>query len=202
VGYDVHKAVGAASLVFNLPIAVTGALLGLAALATPTADASARRPMPGDAAARTTPVPPGRIALTVDAIVARADAVLPGRLVSVTLPGDAAHPGGPGPAGERAAVVRKALPGDLDRRGTGVVVVDPRTGEVLAVRGGRETPLPSRLWGMVAPLHHGDFGGTATKLLYAAGGLTAPVLVLTGYAVRIGRRRPPAGRLRPLADRG
>ncbi len=217
VGYDVHKAVGAASLAFNLPIALTGALLGLSALAPASgwpsqagdlAPASGWTPGPGaagaGAAAAQVSRRPGhsRASLPVDVIAARGLVALPGRLVSVTLPADVSDEAGDRGPGNGVAIVRMALPGDLDRRGTGLVLIERATGEALAVHGGRRAPVSTRLWDVVAPLHHGDFGGTPAKLLYAAGGLTAPVLVLTGYAVRLGRGRTTTGRLRSFTDRG
>ena len=65
VGYDLHKVVGIVSLAFNVPVALTGALLALSAGAEP---ARSSAPRPAD----------GRRALTLDEIARRVEAILPG----------------------------------------------------------------------------------------------------------------------------
>ena len=69
VGYDLHKVAGIASLAFNVPVAFTGALLALSAGAEP---AWSGAPWPAEA----------RSALTLDEIVRRAEAILPGSPVA------------------------------------------------------------------------------------------------------------------------
>ncbi len=69
VGYDLHKVVGIASLVFNVPVAFTGALLALAPGAEP-------------ARSGTPPRDDGRRALTLDEMAQRAEAILSGSPVA------------------------------------------------------------------------------------------------------------------------
>jgi uncharacterized iron-regulated membrane protein len=170
--YDLHKTVGVASLAFNLPVALTGALLAVTALG-PSPPAGAKPPA--------APAPESPLAL--DALALSADAALPGgRIVSLRLARDGGR-----------AVVRKRLPGELDPRGASLVVVDRRSGAVLETRDARNGALPARLWGLVGPLHYGDFAGLASKALYFAGGLAAPVLVVSGLLIWLTR---PQGRAR------
>lgn len=179
VGYDLHRAVGVLSLLFNVPVALTGVLLGLAALAPP---APGLVPPPLASGAR-----PGLVPLPLDAVARRADTVLPGgRLVSLRLSGD----------GEGVALVRKRMPGDLDPRGSSLVLVDPYGGRILGVSDARQARWARYLWPLVTRLHFGDFGGIVSKALYAVGGLTYSVLVVTGYVVWLSRPRARVGTAR------
>src|SRR5262245_59451825 len=119
VMYDVHKAVGACSLAFNLPVALTGTLLALAALAPSRAVAE---PALLAAAASATLAP------SLDVIAHAADQALPGGAITAirlaTTPG-------------AAVIVQKRLYGELDPRGASVILVDPiRHGD----RGPRRAP--------------------------------------------------------------
>jgi uncharacterized iron-regulated membrane protein len=171
VSFDLHKVLGIASSAFNLPIALTGAALGFAALAPPSSVA-------GGPEARATADPP----LPLDALVRRAEAALPGgSTVSVHL-------------GAGAVIVRRRLPGDLDARGASLVALEASTGRVLEVRDARREGPGWRLWALAAPLHYGDFAGRASKLLYAAGGLASAALVITGFGIWLTRPRRAAAR--------
>lgn len=166
VGYDLHKTVGIASLAFNLPIALSGALLGFSA-------AASLLPGPADGP----PLGGGR-PLALDDIALSAEAALPGgRIVSLHL----------GAREHGTVVVRKRLPGDPDPRGGSAVRLDAHTGAALAVTDAHRGPLGHRLWALVAPLHFGSFGGAGSRLLYAVGGLTSSVLVLTGLVIWLTR---------------
>jgi uncharacterized iron-regulated membrane protein len=175
VTYDLHKTLGAASLAFNIPIALTGALLGFAALAGPAAW-GVRTPPASTA-------PPGLGPLSLDTIARQADRALPaGRLVSVDL--RRAHEG--------VVAVRKRLPGDLDPRGGSAVWIDRSGGQVLGVHDVRRARVGERLWSLVTTVHYGDFAGMPSKALYLAGGLASAALVLTGYATWLTRPRSRA----------
>jgi uncharacterized iron-regulated membrane protein len=167
VSHDLHRAMGALSLAFNVPVALTGLALALAA--------------PGwsrDAAADSRPGPvPDRAHVSVDAVARAADRALPGgRLTSIRF--------GPG-----RIEVRMRMPGDLDPRGTGSAVVDARTGVVLHASDGGG--IGARLWGHVATLHSGDFGGMASKVMWAAGALVSAVVVFTGFSSWLARPSMP-----------
>jgi uncharacterized iron-regulated membrane protein len=69
LGYDLHKVVGIVSLAFNVPVALTGALLALSAAAEPARPSA---PPPAD----------GRRALTLDEIARRTEAIFPGGRVA------------------------------------------------------------------------------------------------------------------------
>ncbi len=171
VSYDVHKAVGALSLAFNVPIALTGLLLALALGAAQDDQRGS-----GAAGPRSSSSP-----LPLDDIARAADAALPGgRITSLRFMLRA----------EGAIEVRKRMPGDIDPRGGSAALVDSRSGALIAVHDARRSPPAARLWSLVAPLHFGDFGGIASKLVYAAGALASPVLVVTGLLIWFGRPSP------------
>ena len=69
--------------------------------------------------------------------------------------------------------------------------MDPSTGRVLAVENGATAPRGARLYSILYPLHIGVLGGTATRLLAVAVGLSLPLLAITGVLVwrQRGRRR-------------
>ena len=168
VGYDLHKALGAASLAFHLPIAATGALLGLAPLVLgmihdePTLSrAPARSPLPLDALAR------------------EAERALPGgRIMAFRFA-----------SGGAVVVVTMRMPGELDARGASVVILEASEGRVLSVRDARQAPWASRLWTAARAVHVGEFGGTPTRALYALGGLASVGLALSGYVLALARPR-------------
>jgi uncharacterized iron-regulated membrane protein len=166
VGYDLHKALGAASLAFHLPIAATGALLGLAALVP---EAAHEEP----ALTRM----PARPSLPLDALAREAERALPGgRLTAFRLVGD-------------SVVVTMRMPGELDVRGASVVVLGASDGRVVSVIDGRQAPWATRVWTVAKAVHVGDFGGTPVRALYVLGGLASVGLALSGYVLALARAR-------------
>ena len=166
VGYDLHKALGAASLAFHLPIAATGALLGLAALVP---EAVHEEP----ALARM----PARPPLPLDALAREAERALPGgRLSAFRFAGD-------------SVVVTMRMPGELDVRGASVVVLGASDGRVVSVIDGRQAPWATRVWTVAKAVHIGDFGGTPVRALYVLGGLASVGLSLSGYVLALARAR-------------
>jgi uncharacterized iron-regulated membrane protein len=49
--------------------------------------------------------------------------------------------------------------------------------------------------GVLRRLHHGDFAGWTSRIVYAAAGVTMPLLAITGYVIAARRQ----GRARSLA---
>ncbi len=123
-GRDLHKALGAASLVFHLPIAATGALLGIVALPWGTLDAG-RGPSPAAAAAPLLPA-----ARSLERLAREAERAMPGATITAFrfLPDD-------------LVAVTMRVPGELDPRGASFVLLQAAGGSVVSVRSGaRSTP--------------------------------------------------------------
>jgi uncharacterized iron-regulated membrane protein len=167
-GYDLHKALGAASLLFHLPIAATGALLGLAALAPGMA-------LDAPAWSRS----PARTPLPLDALGREAERALPGGRIA------AFHFSS---AGSTVAVTMR-MPGELDPRGASLVVLAAALGQALSVHDARQAPWTARFRGAVRAVHVGDVGGAAARAMYVLGGLASAGLALSGYVLALARRR-------------
>jgi uncharacterized iron-regulated membrane protein len=83
---------------------------------------------------------------------------------------------------ERKFEVRGYTKGQLKIWGSGNAVrVDQQTGEIVKINRLSEKPLSERIEATFFPLHVGNFGGVAVKLLYAVIGLTPGLLAITGF---------------------
>ncbi len=165
VSYDLHKALGVCSLAFNVAIASTGVLLALSSLASGGAEEN-RLPFTAT------------VAPTLDAIARASEEALPGgTLMAIQLPRA---------PGDTVTVVKR-MPGEVDPRGRSAVELDPGSGTVLAVRDARRATVLEWIWNAVAPVHHGTFLGTISKLVYVAAALRSAVLVVTGVGVWLAR---------------
>lgn len=175
---ELHKWVGLWALLFNLMIAVTGAVLGLESLTARIerewlGQPPAENPPPR-ATAVGTPLAPATL-------VARAQAAFPDlRVTSITLP---RRPGEP-------AVVRGDA-GVLIARQQNHVALDPVSGATLAVADRRQATGWARAYLAFDPLHFGYFGGYTVKAFWLLLGLTPGLLSITGFWLWW-RRRPPA----------
>lgn len=106
---------------------------------------------------------------TVDDMVARANAALPGGVVGyVGLP---AKPSAP-------VRIRKKLEDDPHPNGLSSVWMHPRTGEILRVDRWTQLDIGARLYAWIYPLHAGKLGGAVGVIATAIGGI-----VLFGYGV-------------------
>jgi uncharacterized iron-regulated membrane protein len=168
VAYDLHKALGAGSLVVHLPIAATGALLGLAALLPETAR---DEPVLSRAAARS-PLP-------LDALAREAERALPGgKITAFSFL-----------SGSSMVRVSVRMPGEIDPRGGSVVLLDASGGRPLSVRDARQASWSTRLRAVARVIHVGDFGGSTARLLYVVGGLASVALAVSGYVLALARSR-------------
>ena len=71
------------------------------------------------------------------------------------------------------------------------VVLDPYSGEVLAMERAEQAGAYKR-WGDTAdPLHFGDFGGIPTKILWSLFGMALPAMVLTGSYLSLRQSQRP-----------
>lgn len=178
--YDLHRAVGFYASALLLLAGTTGASLVFheafeRAAHWVTASAPPTRTAP-------TASPDGARSLSVDTLLAIAERAQPGGAISYLYFPDAQG---------QTFRVRKRLPGEQHPNGKSFVHVDPSTGRVLAVENGATAPRGARLYSILYPLHIGVLGGTATRLLAVAVGLSLPLLAITGVLVwrQRGRRR-------------
>lgn len=174
---ELHKWVGLWSLLFNLMIAVTGAVLGLENLTARIGQQWLGRPLGESAPPRASAV---GAPLAPAALVARAQAAFPDlQVTSITLPRRAGEP----------AVVRGDA-GVLIARQQNHVALDPVSGATLAVADRRQATGWARVYLSFDPLHFGYFGGYTIKALWLLLGLTPGLLSVTGFWLWWRRRAP------------
>ena len=195
---DLHKSIGLWGLPFHAVMALTGTLLGFVGLLLPLATFISFK---GDTQAATEalmggPMPPA-LSIPADTIplsqalaIARTEfPVLSPRIVSVR---------GHDTAGARIEII-----GDVS--GTLIyypwVTLDGASGQVLSVTDWSRETLGRRVYGMIAPLHYGSFGGIAVKVLYVLFGAGNCILILSGLWVWRSRLPAPPNRLARAWDR-
>jgi uncharacterized iron-regulated membrane protein len=74
------------------------------------------------------------------------------------------------------------------------VRTDQQTGEILTISRFSEKPLGERIEATFFPLHVGNYGGLAVKILYVIIGLTPGLLAITGFLLWWRRLRKPGVR--------
>ena len=183
VGYDLHKAVGAA---FALVLAVNAAIGFMMAfdgvsVAVVNRVSGANAPVPVPAASSNA-LAAGR---SLDDIVAAAERALPEgtvRRVSIR-------------EGHSPVVVRKRLPGDQMTNGMNRIYVDAASATVLAARLQRDMPPGNAMFEWLFPLHTGTLVGLPYRILLVVAGLVPMLSLATGLIVwrsRSKRRKPSA----------
>ncbi|MDQ6594959.1 PepSY-associated TM helix domain-containing protein [Bacillus salipaludis] len=169
--YDLHKVIGAVSLPFLLIVSLTGALFtydealfgwfGVKAKVTPPEEKLISKPLPT-----------GKLPL--DLLLSSAEKEVPnGMITQVRMPEKMEQ--GMSEGAVEIRLSRSYDPGDGNIR----VWVDQYSGKIV----GKLDPKINRgllyqIWHF--PLHTGTFGGIFTKILYAIGGLTPSILMITG----------------------
>jgi uncharacterized iron-regulated membrane protein len=162
LNYDMHRVVGAMSLVFVLVLSLSGFYYAFpapfrAAVRFPAIPVSVVR----------TDLPP----VNLDVVVAKAGAALPGGIVTALyLPLSSTDP----------FRLRVKLPGDGWEFGLSEVYIDQYSGETLGVRNLLTLPLGQRVILSMAPIHYGRFGGLLTRILWVIVGLTPTILFVSG----------------------
>jgi uncharacterized iron-regulated membrane protein len=184
---DWHNLIGGVTLAWALVVGLTGVINTLADPITAwwRADALANLTTGGG-----NTVQPYRSGL-VGKAVANAMAKAPGMR-----PQFVAFPGAPFSSSDHYAVfLQGATP--LTKKLLTPVMVDARTGEVDAI-----APMPWYMKGLLLaqPLHFGDYGGLAMKLIWALLDLVTIVLLGSGLYLWIGRIRKPGRAHRPAAE--
>lgn len=173
-----HKHVGVWSLLFNLLLGATGAVLGLENLVARIEQHWLGRP---PRAAAPPPVLAPGPTLPLATLLARAAAHFPEfQPVAITLP---AKPGAP-------VLLRGDVPGLLLARSSSTLSLHPVTGAELARSDARTGGFWSRLNLAIDPLHFGYFGGWWTKIPWLFFGLAPGVLALTGFVLWRRRTQP------------
>lgn len=86
--------------------------------------------------------------------------------------------------------VRFTLAGELRRwSGRATVHVDPRDGAIMAVYDPRVAPMLNRIDDAAYPVHMGEAGGLAGRLLVAFAGLSLPLFFVTGLLLWLRKHR-------------
>lgn len=174
---DAHKLIGVVTLLFNVILGLTGAVLGLENLAPyhpPTQALLHPRPSkefkPQTLENR----------LSVDAAVERARQGLRDfKINAITLP----H------IRESHYVFTGDLSGRFERANASFVVVDANTGAILQTHSAAKVRAATWLYNLSEPLHFGDFSGLWLKALYFLFGAAGTALSVTGFVILIMRKR-------------
>ncbi len=125
---------------------------------------------------------------TVDRWVATATAAMPGlRITAVTLPYGDGDP----------VIVQGQWEALLVRERTNAAFIDPQTGALLGTRIAHRMPANERWVHTADPLHFGNFGGIATKLLWVVFGLALTTIAASGAVIHGKRLFHAAGMFRP-----
>ena len=173
---DWHNLLGVVTVAWVLVVGVTGVVN---TLATPILAVWKETALRDLAAAHAAPTPPSERA-SLDAAVARARQALPGMQIQFV-----AFPGTEYTTDHHYAVF---FHGDtpLTTHMITPALIDVRTGELAAV-----APLPwyVKTLSLSQPLHFGDYGGLALKILWALLDLAMIVVLVTGLRLWLGKSK-------------
>lgn len=169
--WQLHNAAGFWCLFYIVLSAVTGAYFtwpqqyraAISTVSTVTPRAAVR-----------VEAPVGAVRRPLDELVAAAERALPALPIhEVTLTSDANQP-------VRIVKIEGHTPSS---RTLSFVAVNPYTAEVLAVERPASKTAGDVLFGWIAPLHTGHFGGTFVAVLWAVLGLSMPLLFVSGFVM-------------------
>jgi uncharacterized iron-regulated membrane protein len=161
---DLHRSAGVIGNVLLLFVAVTGVLIAFPQTIT--------RMLGG-------PPPPRAIVLeenprahaTLEEYLAAAERAIPGGAVKqLRLPRTP----------DRPVTARIRIPGDLRQDGSARVNLEPSTARVMSFDKPDDWTLSKSIVQAATPLHYGEWGGPALRLLWFIIGLIPPVLFVTG----------------------
>lgn len=168
---DWHKLIGIVTLVFNLIVGLTGAVLGLENLAPyhkPTQALIHPRPLNEKELA---PPPSVENQLALDSVLQNARSSMPDfEPKSVNFP----------KTGKSHFVVFGNIKGRFEREGASFVVLDTTSGAVLQTQNAAQVQKVTWLYNLNEPLHFGNFTGVWMKWIYFVFGLAASALTFTG----------------------
>lgn len=177
---DAHRTLGAWSFLLAVIVAVTGVWYFAEALARDTADASVEPEPPTLDAARLAALGPAPEPLPMGALVEAATRAMPDLDVRRVLPPQEAND--PVRVDGRTGAL-------LVRARASRVYLDPYSGEVMGTQRAEDLGLLARWSDTADPLHFGDFGGLASKLVWLVLGILLSIAVLAGPALAELRRR-------------
>lgn len=168
--FDLHRALGAYTIVFLLITAFTGvSLVFNKTILNLTNFLTASAPIPGPP--HSDPLNAGEMTLPIDTLLHQADSSLPGPATWISFPQTPQAP----------VVVRKKMPEEFNPNGKSFIYLDQYTGEVLRIENALTAPLGARIYNLFYPLHIGVPGGTFTRILQVLTGLSPLMLFVTGY---------------------
>jgi len=182
---DWHKLIGILSLVFNIVIAFTGAILGLENLArySPAVSQAIHPKAPKSEV----PKPPESLdnIISVSAAIAAARSAM-GPAFEPTMVYM--------PTTKRHYTVFGNITGRIAMEGANEVSIDATTGKPYFVSDARTAPAITKSYYWMDPLHFGYWGGAISQILYVIFGLTTGFLSVTGFIVWYAKknRRPRA----------
>jgi len=176
---DLHRLVGVFGLVFILIAGLTGIALAYhETFEAALHQLAGSKPRP--LAPRSSPPTIENAATPLGAVASRAQAIVPdAKITWIYLPQTALSP----------IVVRMRSPEDPHRSGRNYLYFDRYTGDLLRVDRWTEAPLGTALYSLIYPIHTGDIGGIATRLLALIAGLAVVFLFASGVATWLARRR-------------
>lgn len=176
---DLHKLIGIVTLVFNLILGATGAVIGLENLAKyykPLQTAihpSANKELKPESLTNQ---------ISIDNAVESAKQNLQGFTpTNITLP----------QAGKNHFVLYGNVAGRFERKGASFLVVDTASGAVLQTHNAARVQTGVWLYNLNEPLHFGDFAGLWLKIIYFLFGLAGTGLTVTGFVLLYLRKRKP-----------
>lgn len=171
-----HRALGLACAVALTLLAASGAMMDFGKPLRAWAQRHAGfqppyQPKPGPLPART---------IGADRVLALAITALPdGAFTAISLP----TPKSP------VYQVRLRRPGEWRTwSGTSLLVIDPRSGRILAAYDAANGPLANRILDSAFPVHSGEVGWLPGRILVLLAGLSLPALYLTGLWAWLSRR--------------
>lgn len=198
---DWHKLIGVLALIFNLIIALTGAVLGLENLARYAPPVSrALHPSPKQETLKRPPASTEKM-LSIEEACWRARAALPGfEPTNLLLP----------VAGKNHFMVYGNVAGRFERAGASFVVIETGSGAILDTHDAAAARAVTKAYNLSEPLHFGDFAGLPFKLIYCLCGFASAFLSITGYVIyvlkarsrrRAGARATPAPQAEQTHDK-
>lgn len=187
--YDLHRAAG----FYLSPLLLVIALTGLGLVYHDASEALLLRvtgSAPPPEVPTVTPPATGAQPLAAGALLQRADALLPGAFTTrLRLP----------LTPEAPFIVRKRFPSEAHPNGKTYVVLDPYTGETLAMRNPTTGPIGWRLVDLLYPLHKGEIW---SRPVHFALGVMVILFGASGLIMWWGRTRPHVRRRSPAAFEG
>ncbi|MDP1645836.1 MAG: PepSY-associated TM helix domain-containing protein [Thiobacillus sp.] len=179
VNFDLHRASGIYAALFLLITAFTGVSLvfnkNVAGLINAVTQSPARTAPP-----LSEPLLAGMPTPSLDMLLQQADHIPPATVITwINFPQTPRAPW----------VVRKKLPQESHPNGRNFIYLDQYTGRVLQVENTLEAPLGTRINNVLYLIHIGVIGGTPTRILQVAVGLSPTVLFVTGFVRWKNRRK-------------